>query len=201
MSYQSFRSLGVACRPVISEVPTSFLQRQCSCGEHTAAGGGECDECKKKDAPLQRHATETAGPDKIPRIVYDVVASQGHSLTRDVRAFMEPRLGHDFSHVRVHTDARAAESARSVNALAYTVGDHIAFQPGRYDPSSVGGQRLLAHELAHVVQNRNSGTSTFRSPNAISRPSDVSEQEASRVAGHVIGGDSVNVHGPATGVM
>jgi hypothetical protein len=67
---------------------------------------------------------------------------------------MEPRFGHDFSTVRVHADRQAAESARSVNALAYTVGSEIAFGPGRYAPESSAGRQLLAHELTHVVQQR-----------------------------------------------
>jgi hypothetical protein len=73
---------------------------------------------------------------------------------------MEPHFGHDFSQVRVHTDSRAAESARSISALAYTVGQHIAFDQGQYSPGSTAGRRLLAHELAHVVQQSGSDEST-----------------------------------------
>src|SRR5258706_14661424 len=199
LSTQSQSQNKAASNILEAPLQAGLLQRKCDCGNHAISGN--CDDCARKKSALQRKAVHCIESCEAPSIVNEVLRSPGQPLDPATRAFMEPRLGHDFSHVRVHTDARAAESARSVNALAYTVGDHIAFQPGRYDPSSVGGQRLLAHELAHVVQNRNSGTSTFRSPNAISRPSDVSEQEASRVAGHVIGGDSVNVHGPATGVM
>lgn len=65
---------------------------------------------------------------------------------------MEPRFGHDFSQVRVHTDAKAAESARAVNALAYTIGQDVFFGLGEYMPSEITGQRLLAHELTHVLQ-------------------------------------------------
>ena len=65
---------------------------------------------------------------------------------------MEPRFGHDFSEVRVHSDARAAESARAVNALAYTVGPDVVFGAGEYAPGTIAGRRLLAHELTHVVQ-------------------------------------------------
>jgi hypothetical protein len=65
---------------------------------------------------------------------------------------MEPRFGHDFSKVRIHADAQAAESARAVSAKAYTVGQHIVFGQGRYAPQSSEGQRLIAHELTHVVQ-------------------------------------------------
>jgi hypothetical protein len=65
---------------------------------------------------------------------------------------MEPRFGHDFSRVRVHADARAADSARAVNALAYTVGRDVVFGGGQYVPQSAAGLRLIAHELVHVVQ-------------------------------------------------
>jgi hypothetical protein len=65
---------------------------------------------------------------------------------------MEPRFGHDFSHVRVHTDAKADESARAVEASAYTVGNQIAFGASRYAPESSEGRKLLAHELSHTIQ-------------------------------------------------
>jgi Domain of unknown function (DUF4157) len=65
---------------------------------------------------------------------------------------MEPRFGHDFSKLRVHTDVKAAESARSVNALAYTAGRHIVFEEGQYSPNSIAGRQVLAHELTHVMQ-------------------------------------------------
>src|SRR5262249_43583700 len=69
---------------------------------------------------------------------------------------------HDFSRVRVHTDGKAAESARAVNALAYTVGADIVFAGGQYAPSTASGQRLLAHELAHVVQQSAGGAPTVQ---------------------------------------
>ena len=72
---------------------------------------------------------------------------------------MEPRFGYDFSDVHVHMNERAAESAQAVNALAYTVGDDIVFGRGQYAPFSSGGQKLLAHELAHVVQQGGGQTS------------------------------------------
>jgi peptidoglycan hydrolase-like protein with peptidoglycan-binding domain len=75
-------------------------------------------------------------------------------LEQAVRAHLEPRFGHDFSGVRVHTDAAAVRSAAAFGALAYTQGRHIVFSHGRYAPSTSDGLRLLAHELAHVVQQR-----------------------------------------------
>lgn len=87
-----------------------------------------------------------------------VLASSGEPLNEETRSFMEPRFGRDFGRVRVHRDARAAESAQAVNALAYTVGEHIVFNSGRYSPASQEGKRLLAHELAHVVQQGQAGS-------------------------------------------
>ena len=76
----------------------------------------------------------------------------GWSLSENDRAFFEPRFGYDFSHVRVHADTRAAESARAVNARAFTVGQDVVFGAGQYSPDITEGKRLLAHELTHVVQ-------------------------------------------------
>jgi hypothetical protein len=87
--------------------------------------------------------------------VQEVVTTGGGSpLTPDTQQLMETRLGHDFSDVRLHTDARAAASARAVGADAYTVGTNIVLGAGRGDVNSPGGQRMLAHELTHVVQQR-----------------------------------------------
>jgi len=76
----------------------------------------------------------------------------GQPLNPATRAFMEPRFGHDFSQVRIHTDGKAAESTRAVNALAYTVGRDVVFGAKQYAPETMNGQRLLAHELTHVLQ-------------------------------------------------
>src|SRR5256885_13901465 len=87
--------------------------------------------------------------------VKDVVGSGGGApLDKDTRGLMESRLGADFSDVRVHTDAKASESAQSVQAYAYTVGSDVVFQSGKYEPESDSGKRMLAHELTHVVQQR-----------------------------------------------
>lgn len=125
------------------------LQHKCACGNHTVAGS-ECAECCKKR--LQRKATGREQETAVPPIVNDVLRSPGQPLDPDTRAFMEPRFGHDFSRVRVHTDEKAGESAQMVNALAYTVGEDVVFAPGQYTPTTTAGQRLLAHELTHVIQ-------------------------------------------------
>jgi hypothetical protein len=139
-----------------------LLQRKCACGQHTS-GGGECAECKKKR--LQRRAGDGVDPGYVPGVVHDVLRSPGHPLDQQARAVIEPHFGQDFSRVRVHTDAKAADSARSVNALAYTVGQNVVFGAGQYAPGTAAGQRLLAHELTHVVQQKfgtASGSSLIR---------------------------------------
>ena len=98
-------------------------------------------------------AVEKPWSQPVARVdVDDLLSSVGRPLDDAARKFFSARFGHDFSQVRVHADAAAAQSARSLNALAYTVGRDIVFDAGRYDPNSVAGRRLLAHELAHVVQ-------------------------------------------------
>src|SRR6185437_11083385 len=84
--------------------------------------------------------------------------SAGQPLDTATSAFMSQGFGHDFSTgVRIHTDAKAAESARSVNALAYTVGQHVVFGDRQYQPQTTAGQKLIAHELTHVVQQTAAG--------------------------------------------
>lgn len=135
---------------------------------------------------LQRRAANTHSVSGVPPIVHDVLSSPGRPLDSGTRGFMEPRFGHDFSHVRVHDDARAAESARAVDAHAYTVGDDIVFNTGRYDSGSHSGRQLLAHELAHTIQQRGMQRSTA----GVSQPSRTEdrrlEYEAERAASTVV---------------
>ena len=136
---------------------------------------------------MQRGAVGTqADPQTAPPIVHDVLGSPGQPLDADTRAFMEPRFGQDFSHVRVHTDAKAAQSARAVNALAYTVGNQIAFDAGQYQPQTEAG-RSSAHELTHTVQQQGTAAQSL-SRLAVSDSADAAEQEAERTAQTVIGG-------------
>jgi hypothetical protein len=138
----------------ISPAATGLLQRKCACGQHTTDQHGQCTECKKKGQLLQRRAVNQNGPTVAPPIVHEVLRSSGRPLDLATRAFMEPRFGHDFSQVRVHTDARAAKSAQAINALAYTVGQNVVFGTGQYAPATMNGNRVLAHELTHVVQQK-----------------------------------------------
>ncbi|HYN73200.1 MAG TPA: DUF4157 domain-containing protein, partial [Nakamurella sp.] len=115
----------------------------------------------------------------------------GSPLASDVRDEMQARLGHDFGDVKVHNDSQAHESARSVNAHAYTVGSNIVFQRDKYDPSSTDGKTMLAHELTHVVQQRSGpvdGTSAGGGIK-VSDPSDRFEREAAANADRVMSAD------------
>jgi outer membrane protein OmpA-like peptidoglycan-associated protein len=174
---------------------TSLLQRACACGKHTTDQHGECTECRKKRLGLQRRAVGH-GPETAPPIVHDVLRSPGRPLDDATRGFMESRFNHDFSGVRVHTDARAAESARAVNALAYTVGNHVAFGAGQYAPGTSGGRGLLAHELAHTVQQQgNAGLA--RAALEVGAADGPGEREAVRAARQVTGGQNVAPLSPA----
>jgi len=139
-----------------SFVPASngLLQRKCACGNHTMAGG-ECKGCSRKKRALQRKPMDRTEVSEVPPIVHEVLRSSGQPLDQATRAFMEPRFGHDFSRVRVHTDAKAAESAGAVNAVAYTVGRNVVFGTEQYMPRMEAGRKLIAHELTHVVQQSN----------------------------------------------
>lgn len=116
---------------------------------------------------LQRQPAGRHEPDMVPPIVYEVLRSSGQRLDAETRAFFGPRFGHDFSQVRIHTDAKAAESAKAVNALAYTVNREVVFGAGEYAPGTVAGQRLLSHELTHVAQHEGVGSDTYLSTTSL----------------------------------
>lgn len=103
-----------------------------------------------------RSAHSRAPGDK--NLAIRAVSGEGRSLSFDERAYFEPRLGRDFSNVRIHEHAKAGEAARAINAQAYTLGTNIAFARGEYSPQSLMGRRLLAHELTHVIQQSETGS-------------------------------------------
>ena len=111
------------------------------------------EQKKKEDVPVQRKETNshnrTTG---VPVVTHDVLRSSGQPLDSSTRKHMEGRFGHDFSKVRVHNDMKAAKSASILNAQAYTTGNNIVFGVGKFAQGTNGGNRLLAHELTHVVQ-------------------------------------------------
>lgn len=170
-----------------------LLQRKCACGG-TSAATGECAECQQRKL-LQRRPSGASAPVTVPSIVHDVLRSPGQPLDSATRGYMEPRFGHDFGAVRVHTNSLAAESARAVNALAYTVGQSIVFGRGLYAPGSSSGRRLMAHELTHVVQQRFGALDGTAAPGDIrlNDPSVRFEHEASALADRVVGADSATI--------
>lgn len=97
-------------------------------------------------------AVPVAKAGAAPPIVHDVLHEPGQPLDQATRAFFEPRFGHDFSQVRIHTGSKASASAKAINALAFTGGNNIVFAHERYQPNNTSGQRLLAHELVHTLQ-------------------------------------------------
>jgi hypothetical protein len=130
-----------------SSAAITRLDRKCSgCAaeeEETLSAKRIGSDADRADAPA-------------PPIVHEVLRSPGRPLDASARAFFEPRFGCNFGQVRIHDDAHAADSSRAVRAVAYTVDDHIVFGTGQYAPRSIQGKELLAHELAHVLQQHDS---------------------------------------------
>jgi Domain of unknown function (DUF4157) len=191
MTYASHGPKSVfGCARVINRAPSGMLQRKCACGG-TPGPTGECEACRTKRLQRKRKtaAIENQNEPEVPPIVHEVLRSPGQPLDTETRAFMELRFGHDFSNVRVHTDAKATESARAVNALAYTVGKRIVFGGGQYAPETFPGRQLLAHELTHTIQQsrgRPLGTPPLRMAT-----SESVETNADRVADSVAAGREV----------
>ncbi|HEX5085212.1 MAG TPA: DUF4157 domain-containing protein [Blastocatellia bacterium] len=137
--------------PAAGHLRTSLVQRRCK----------ECEDelqRKPKSAGDERavQTGEGAGEafevSRTTQSQIDTLRGGGQPMTEAARAFFEPRFGHDFSDVRVHNSGTAAALAQSVNARAFTVGRDIVFDSGQYAPHTDEGRRLLAHELAHTIQ-------------------------------------------------
>lgn len=147
-----------------------------------------------------------AGNAEAPDIVRQVVSKPGRSLDGEVQREMESKMGGDFSDVQLHTGPEAAAAADSINARAFTVGNHVAFNQGEYNPTSDAGKKVLAHELTHVRQQTggtvsllpiedgnhlpalaHAGESFHLQPKLeVSSPDDPAEKEAEAVADRVV---------------
>jgi hypothetical protein len=147
---------------------TPELRRKCACGGQ-AETEGECAECRASRLALQRQTMGGEAGAEAPSIVEEVLRTPGPPLADSARGTLEPGFGHDFSQVRVHDDSKAAESATSVSALAYTVGNHIVFGAGQYAPGTTDVHRLLAHELTHTIQQTGGTPSAEMSTARVSR--------------------------------
>ncbi|MDP1679910.1 MAG: DUF4157 domain-containing protein [Candidatus Nitrotoga sp.] len=142
------------------------LERQLAIGQSNDPLEQEADRVAEQVMAAQSHSAVSSAPpriqryagqateelDTVPASVDRVLSGSGRPLDAAIQQDMGQRFGHDFSQVRVHTSPAAEQSARDVNAHAYTVGQNIVFGAGRFVPGSHEGQRLLAHELTHVVQ-------------------------------------------------
>jgi hypothetical protein len=133
---------------------------------------GESEE--EMPPTLQTKPAPNASPLVKPSVASNINRMQGGGkyLPKPVRAYFEPRMGADFSQVRVHTDSHAADTAKSINARAFTVGRNIAFGAGEYSPDTASGKKLLAHELAHVVQQKQDSASIAKRSLLVQRQPD-----------------------------
>lgn len=197
MNPKVLTATGNSMKSSFTPVESQLLQRKCACG---GSGGltGDCEGCSNARLKLQRDVADHVEPSTGPPIVHEVLRAPGQPLDSATRAFFEPRFGHDFSQVRVHADAKAVESARAVNALAYTVGRDIVFGQGQFAPRATSGQHLLAHELAHVVQQ--GGQPASQQTNLeVGEPQDRFEKEADDVAEAIMAinsGFQLSIAGP-----
>jgi hypothetical protein len=171
--------------------PALRLQRKCGCGSNTS--GAACEECEGGKVQLKKHGSEGQANTRVPDIVHEVLRAPGQPLDSSTRAFMEPRFGHDFSQVRVLADSKASESARSVGALAYTVGNKLVFAAGQYAPNVSESRRLIAHELTHVVQ-QSASVPQVQTSLEVNETSGADEAQADAVAARVMSGQSVSSH-------
>jgi hypothetical protein len=146
--------------------PPGHIARACAACE---AGGAPCAACQEDDRIQRKHDAGApaarpapAVPGAARALVDHATSGAARALDARTRGTMESRFGRDFGGVRVHTSAAAAESAQAIQAHAFTIGSDIVFGEGRYAPESAAGQRLLAHELAHVAQGSTSGGGAIR---------------------------------------
>jgi hypothetical protein len=163
-------------------VQRSVIQRECSC-----AGGDGAGCCAGKHDDGDR----ATSPHVAPAIVQQALRSPGTPLDGQTRTLMESRFGRDFGQVRLHLDDQASASAHAVHALAYTVGQDVVFGAGQYAPSTDVGKRVLAHELAHTIQ-QGPGVQALSDPLLVSMPDDPAEREAEAAARDVVEGRSVS---------
>ncbi|MGH6847722.1 MAG: DUF4157 domain-containing protein [Methylocella sp.] len=119
----------------------------------------KCAGCEEEEKLQKKEAGPQSATSEAPGSVHEVLRSPGQPLDASSRAYFEQRFGQDIMKVRVHSGAAAEQSARDMDAHAYTVGHDIVFGAGQFAPGTIEGRRLIAHELAHVVQQSSAGHS------------------------------------------
>ena len=154
---------------------------------------GEGSHFPRQAASSPATASTSVDGQPAPASVNQVLQSPGRPLDSSTRQWMQTRLHHDFSRVRIHTGPAAAQSAAAVQARAYNVGDSIVFGRGEYAPGTGEGRRVLAHELAHVVQGSSTRNVVRRTPGGSAAPSFMSAQPL-MLQGHTIAGDRQSVN-------
>ncbi|MBQ1105301.1 MULTISPECIES: DUF4157 domain-containing protein [unclassified Streptomyces] len=186
-----FRAAAAGRADVVGAAGMGLLQRTAGNGAlgamvQRARSGAAAPAAEQ--AEQAEHTGHTGQAEEQRSPVHDVVSSGGSPLDTDTRTDMESRMGADFSDVRVHHDSAAHESAKDVGAHAYTVGNNVVFQRDAYDPGSPQGRTTLAHELTHVIQQRNGPVEGTEAPGGIrvSDPSDRFEREAVANADRVL---------------
>jgi hypothetical protein len=156
----------------VVRAPEPIVQRKCA---GCASGAKSCPECEEESA-IQRQEKSGAPVSTAPGIGDAIAPGAGSPLEGGARHFFESRLGRNFGDVRIHDGARADAAARALNARAFTVGSNVVFASGEYRPASEPGRRLLAHELVHVLQQRELGRKVQRKvtvdPNPPTDPQD-----------------------------
>ncbi len=200
-AHHVFRAAAAGRADVVGTAGMGLLQRTVG----NSALGAMVQRSRSR-SEAEETAAEAAGTEQGARPaeerrspVHDVISSGGSPLDTDTRTDMESRMGADFSDVRVHHDTAAHESAKGVGAHAYTVGNNVVFQRDAYDPSSPQGRTTLAHELTHVIQQRNGPVEGTEAPGGIrvSDPSDRFEQEAVANADRVLAEPAPETASPA----
>ena len=151
----------------------------------------------KRSVQRSEQAAETgaAGDAGVPEPVREVISSTGRSLDASIQRAMEDRMGDSLGDVRIHTGPQAAAACESINARAFTVGNHVAFNQGEYDPSSPEGQHVLAHELAHVRQQAQGAVSMLPQEDLELEidPDSALEREAEETAQRVMQGGELGI--------
>ena len=132
--------------------PGPVIQRLCSGCEEEEQVQRQAEEEEDQSIQGKRDGGPTGEVSAKQTSEIESIKGGGEPLRPSSRNFFEQRFGHDFSSVRIHSDDRAAHSAKGIHALAYTTGQHIVFGAGHYSPETHAGQKLLAHELTHVIQ-------------------------------------------------
>jgi hypothetical protein len=140
-------------QPFIQPKIIPVTQLQCKCAH--------CEEEEKKMQRKEINDNATNADNTLESYVSNL-SSGGHPLSDEVCNFYEPRFGYDFSSIRIHDNSQAHQSSASINALAYTQGNHIVFGKGQYQPDTKQGKQLLAHELVHTIQQKGSEQSIQR---------------------------------------